>query len=81
MFRVSLSDGSPSIGFVRATNVLFGGMAILLFEDSFDDAMDAGSRVEIEQDRVLAFLLTWPDRWGTGQIDATASRVSGTCFV
>jgi len=81
MFRVPLSDGSQSLGFVRATNALFGSMAILLLDDSFRNAKDAGCRVEIEQDRVLAFLLTWPDRWGTGQIDATASRVSGTCFV
>jgi hypothetical protein len=48
------------LGFVRATNVLFGAMAVLLFEDSLDGAEDAGSRVEIEQHRVLAFLLTWP---------------------
>jgi hypothetical protein len=61
MFRVPLSDGSQALGFVRATNVLFGGMAVLLFEDSSDGATDAGSRMEIEQDRVLAFLLTWPD--------------------
>jgi hypothetical protein len=61
VFGVPLSDGSQSLGFVRATNVLFGAMAVLLFEDSLDGAEGAGSRVEIEQDRVLAFLLTGPN--------------------
>jgi len=61
LFRVPLSNGSQSLGFVRATNVLFGGMAILLFEDNLDGAEDAQSSVEIEPDRVLAFLLTWPN--------------------
>ena len=61
VFRVPLSDGSQALGFVRATNVLFGAMAVLLFEVSFDGAEDAGSRVEIEQHGVLAFLLTGPN--------------------
>lgn len=56
-----LSDGSLSLGFVRATNVLFGAMAILLFDDSSDGVTAEGSRVEVEPDRVLAFLLTWPN--------------------
>jgi hypothetical protein len=46
---------------VRATNVLFGAMAVLLFEDSVGGAEDARSSVEIEQNRVLAFLLTSPN--------------------
>jgi hypothetical protein len=58
---VPLSDGSQSLGFVRATNVLFGGMAILLFDDSSNGVTAEGSRVELEQDRVLTFLLTWPN--------------------
>jgi len=61
MFRVPLSDGSLSLGFVRATHVLFGAMAILLFEDSEDRVTAEGSRVEIEPESVIAFLLTWPN--------------------
>ena len=60
VFRVPLSDGSQSLGFVRATNVLFGAMAVLLCEDRAEEVTGAESRTEIEQGRVLAFLLTWP---------------------
>ena len=61
LFQVPLSDGSLSLGFVRATNVLFGAMAILLFDDSSDGVTAEEFRMGIDRGRVLAFLLTWPN--------------------